>query len=246
MKPADTSSAERTSIERFSDLPFLREEGAWPGDDGLRLGWTLAQPDQPDRTLAEISAAAGESFDLTPVYLNQVHGVRILPLWQNRALPEGKILADGMLTDRSDLVLGIAVADCLPIFIRAGLRFGVLHAGWRGVLAGILPAAIEKLAPSAGPAAESVECILGPGIGPCCFQVSAAVWALFDRPHRRKHGDCLSIDLPGVVFDQWLRSGAKAQQLWRWDRCTACGFPQLQSFRRDRGLGRNYAYIYRI
>jgi len=93
--------------------------------------------------------------------------------------------------------------------------------------------------------APQVELILGPCIGPCCFEVSPAVALLFPPHVRRRHRDRWHIDLPGVLLHQWLAAGGCAENFRRMDRCTVCGRPRLYSHRREPGKGRNVAFLYR-
>ena len=100
--------------------------------------------------------------DLEKLALNyQVHSARVL-----RAAPAMRgEHADGLWTDEPGLPILALSADCLPIAVaRSGQpAVAVLHAGWRGLLAGIGAAGVEALGPEA-----SLTAAVGPGIGPCC------------------------------------------------------------------------------
>jgi YfiH family protein len=208
------------------------------------LGWTLLDRRKPDRSIAEISLMLGELHHRTPYYLKQVHRTHLLVLRKGGPLPSAPHVADGLLTDRRDVLLGVNVADCMPLFIRAGNVFGVLHAGWRGVVGGILPVALKRLFENFDLAAHDAELIIGPGIGPCCFEVSASVWGLFEEQHRLLRGTHFMVDLGSAVHSQWVQSGGRPEATHMLSRCTFCSQPALHSFRRDRTVGRNYAYIY--
>jgi copper oxidase (laccase) domain-containing protein len=86
--------------------------------------------------------------------------------------------------------------------------------------------------------------VVGPGIGPCCFEVSAAVGGLFEEQHRLQRGPRLFIDLVSVLLSQWRRCGGRASGFWNLNRCTVCSEPALHSYRREHAPGRNYAYIF--
>jgi YfiH family protein len=103
-----------------------------------------------------------------PAWLEQVHGARVLDLDRERVSA-----ADGAVTGRADVVCAVLTADCLPVVLcdRAGLRVGVAHAGWRGLVQGVLPAAVAALG---GQPADLVAW-LGPAIGPAAYEVGAEV-----------------------------------------------------------------------
>ncbi|HET7608631.1 MAG TPA: laccase domain-containing protein, partial [Gammaproteobacteria bacterium] len=92
-----------------------------------------------------------------PRWLTQVHGVRVIDLDRDDGSE-----ADGAVTRRAGVVCAVMTADCLPVLLcdRAGTRVGVAHAGWRGLLNGVLPAAVA----ACGDANELIAW-LGPAIG---------------------------------------------------------------------------------
>lgn len=230
---------------RLSSLPC--ETASWPGRPNVQFGWTLDDGREAGLPTPEICFRLADEAGRTPVCLRQVHGSRVLdfvpgPTPSLDAPPEG----DGWLTSRHDILGGVSVADCAPVFLACEEGFGVLHAGWRGVVAGILPAAMAKIEAAWGTPAAGVELILGPCIGPCCFEVSGAVVALFPPHVRRRHGDRWHIDLPGTLLHQWLAAGGHPGRFRRADRCTVCAAPRLHSHRRAPGRGRNFAFLYRL
>jgi len=103
-----------------------------------------------------------------PVWLEQVHGTEVLDLNAGGQRP-----ADGAVTSRPGIVCVVMTADCLPVLFcdRRGRRIGIAHAGWRGLLHGVLPAAIRAM--STEPA--QLLAWLGPAIGPQAYEVGAEV-----------------------------------------------------------------------
>ena len=85
--------------------------------------------------------------------------------------PIGAPIGDGLVTQEKDLVLGVTVADCLPVFFRdmAGDTFGLVHSGWKGT--GIALNSAEKIKADFGVPPENLGAFVGPGIGPCCYHV---------------------------------------------------------------------------
>ena len=230
---------------RLEREPLPREELEWPGHAGLRLGWTLADTRVPSRTAREAAEMLAEMRSLRAVVLRQVHSDRISLIDSQRGPEVGlDAVGDGMITDRTDLLIGVSAADCAPLFLFADAWTAILHAGWRGVVQGILPRALELLQLRTGLGIEQMQLAIGPCIGPCCFEVSPAVAALFPASVRRMHGQRRAIDIPGAVIDQWLRCGGGMASLLRLDRCTVCSRPLMHSHRREPGPCRNLAYLY--
>jgi YfiH family protein len=125
--------------------------------------------DSPER-VAENRAilTAGLPLPSEPAWLEQVHGATVLDLDRDAVGA-----ADGAVTSRAGVVCAVLTADCLPVIFatRDGRRVGVAHAGWRGLLNGVLPAAVRALR---SPPAEIVAW-LGPAIGPASYEVGADV-----------------------------------------------------------------------
>ena len=125
--------------------------------------------DSPER-VAENRAilSAGLPLPSEPVWLEQVHGATVLDLDRDAVGA-----ADGAVTSRAGVVCAVLTADCLPVIFatRDGRRVGVAHAGWRGLLNGVLPAAVRALR---APPAEIVAW-LGPAIGRASYEVGADV-----------------------------------------------------------------------
>jgi polyphenol oxidase len=116
----------------------------------------------------------------------------------------------------------VLVADCLPVALAGPDAVAMVHAGWRGLAAGVLEAGVE--------AAGAVFAAIGPGIGPCCYEVGEEVAA----PFRRAFG--LGLVRDGKL-DLWsaaeraLRAAGVAR-VDRFDLCTACNPDLFFSHRR--------------
>jgi YfiH family protein len=108
-----------------------------------------------------------------PCWLEQVHGAAVRDLDEPRSVPP----ADGAVSSRSGVVCAVLTADCLPVLLTdaGGRRVAAAHAGWRGLAAGILPAAVAAMR---GPPAELLAWI-GPGIGAGAYEVGDEVRTAF-------------------------------------------------------------------
>jgi purine-nucleoside/S-methyl-5'-thioadenosine phosphorylase / adenosine deaminase len=167
--------------------------------------------------------------DVTRLALNyQVHSARV-----RRAEPARRgERADGLWTDEPGLPILAMSADCLPIALGRtdGSRpaITVLHAGWKGLLAGIVASGVEALG------GENLAAAIGPGIGPCCYEVGVVV----ATPFRERFGDDV---VSGGRLDLWTSAeralrAAGVDRVDRFDRCTACEPETFFSHRRDRGI----------
>jgi YfiH family protein len=197
----------------------------------LNLG--LLTDDEPARVLENRRRLCEEAGvdGAGAAMARQMHGAAVL-----EAEPRG-ILApavhppcDGLWTDRSGLALAVVTADCLPVALwRTGGTPGiaVLHAGWKGLLAGILEAGADALG------GGRLDAVVGPGIGACCYDVGEEVAGRYrarfgaDVVHGR------SLDLRASAEVALREAGcAKVEHV---DRCTACEAELFFSHRRDGG-----------
>src|SRR5436190_19291938 len=112
----------------------------------------------------------------------QVHGAAVVRV---RAGDDpaaiASVEADALVTGDAGVAVGIFVADCIPALIvdpRTG-AVAAAHAGWRGTVAGVLPAAVRALAAEFDARPDDLRVALGPAIGACCFEVGAEVVRAF-------------------------------------------------------------------
>ena len=101
--------------------------------------------------------------------LKQIHS-RIV--YNSDDLYEGVIKeGDGLFSFRKENILAVTIADCMPVFFfnRLSGVFGVLHSGWKGT--GITAEALSSIDKYSNSSPEDFEFILGPSIGPCCYEV---------------------------------------------------------------------------
>lgn len=108
-----------------------------------------------------------------PVWLNQVHGVKVANAGHAGCLPE----ADASVSTHRGAVCAVMTADCLPILLcdEKGSVVGAAHAGWRGLCDGVIEATVREMKVPA----SSLMAWLGPAIGPAAFEVGAEVCAGF-------------------------------------------------------------------
>lgn len=127
--------------------------------------------------------------------ITQVHGATARRAVKAGALGE----ADGVWTSERDLPIVVATADCVPVAIEATGAIGLVHAGWRGVVSGIIAATIEAMA-AEGHIPE--RAVLGPHIGPCCYEVGAEVIDAVGGHASRTTWGTVSLDLASAIREQ--------------------------------------------
>jgi polyphenol oxidase len=199
---------------------------------------------------ARFAAALG----VAPVFLEQVHGTRVVRLGEADALPGAPIhRADASVTAQPGTACTVQVADCLPVLFAApeGRAVGAAHAGWRGLAGGVLEAALRELCALAECEPSEVHAWLGACIGPGRFEVGADVLEAFGadthatdaRGFRAApmQGKWLA-DLPELARMRLAAAGVNGVSGARW--CTVDDASRFFSFRRDRVTGRMAAAIW--
>ena len=121
------------------------------------------------------------SLPTAPHWLNQTHSTQVIEITQEHAVDnntdQAPIDADGVVSHHSNVVCSVLTADCMPILLtnQQGSSVAAVHAGWRGMAAGILQRAIESM--DADPVGMAAW--LGPAIGPQAFEVGQDVYDAF-------------------------------------------------------------------
>ena len=145
-----------------------------PPYDAFNLGLRSGEDQGIVRANRDLLA---RSFALpsAPRWLHQVHGNRSLRLTEE--VLAGEPEADAAFTTQPGIVLAVLSADCLPILICAedGAEIAAIHAGWRGLAAGVIESCITRLLTPR----ERLRAWLGPAIGPDSYEVGAEVRAAF-------------------------------------------------------------------
>lgn len=154
---------------------------------------------------------------------------------------------DALITDRPGTLLAVRTADCIPILLADERRKAVaaVHAGWRGTVAGVASRAIEAMGQNFESRPEDLWVAIGPGIGPCCYEVGPEVAREFRRlfPERCDLEYAARIDLPGANRRQFAAAGVALERIVSVDACTFCHPGEFHSWRRDRTQGRMVSAI---
>lgn len=163
--------------------------------------------------------------------------------------------ADAVVASSPGLIAGVMTADCLPILLaEAGGGCAAVHAGWRGLLAGVIGAAHEAMhrVRTAHGAIAPLEAAIGPAIGACCFEVGPEVAEQFIARWPAEGGFARASESPGrsmvdlvaAATHELVRLGIAPERIRAARLCTRCGGPELESYRKNGpGAGRMAALI---
>lgn len=177
-----------------------------------------------------------------PVWLEQVHGNAVVQAEQVTGLPA----ADASFSHAAGVVCTVLTADCLPVLFctRDGQTIAAAHAGWRGLLAGVLSNTLAAMQ------ASDVLVWLGPAIGARCFEVGAEVRAAFVQKNVQFATAFIAQDATHYLADiyQLARielSTAGACDIYGGGFCTVTEQERFFSYRRDKQTGRMATLIWR-
>ena len=232
--------------------------GVAPYDD-FNLGSHVG--DEVDVVAQHRSALAGLT-GAGAVWLQQVHGNRVLRLTAADAGRLDEPEADGAITTEPGVVCSAMVADCLPVLVAAPAGRGVaaLHAGWRGLAGagamagrGMLETGIAALCEAASVDPAELRAWLGPCIGPSAFEVGEDVLIGFGVDPSQSHAQFIAMpstggakrwlaDLPALARGRLSRLGVRQIAGGEW--CTVSNASRFFSYRRDRVTGRQAACIW--
>lgn len=177
-----------------------------------------------------------------PVWLEQIHSNRVIKADQSTQLEQ----ADASYTDQAGIVSVVMTADCLPILLanQEGTKIAAIHAGWRGLLNGVISNTVAMFENS------PVMAWLGPAIGPDCFEIGVEVKSSFvtksdnfSPAFKQKNNDKYLADIYQLARIELASLGIK--QVYGGDFCTVTDKQRFYSYRRDGETGRMATLIWR-
>jgi YfiH family protein len=184
------------------------------------------------------------------LWVHQVHGGVVAGARRGESFENG-IKADAIVTDDPQVLAAVRVADCVPVLLASedGRIVAAVHAGWRGVVAGVLTNAVKRMSYS-GYGAGRIIAAIGPCIGFDAFEVGREVVQEFEdvlgaaAPVKRTADGKGRVDLRAAVRMQLVNAGLDASHIDTTDRCTFRDREEFFSHRRDNGVtGRMAALI---
>lgn len=259
MQLPNVNAGDVQSSAKSAALPFLHPD--WPAPSNVRAVVTLRNGgvSQAPYDSLNLGVHVGDAPAVVtqnrqrlhaalqlasePVWLKQVHGTQVAQL---PALPD-VIEADAVCSATAGSVCAILTADCLPVLFcdDAGTVVAAAHAGWRGLLAGVLENTVQAM----NRPAQQIQAWLGPAIGPQAFEVGAEVRDAFIARDPQA-AEAFIAGLPGKYFaDLYLLARQRLQhrgvsRVYGGGLCTFTDAERFYSFRRDGVTGRMATLIW--
>jgi len=219
-RPLKTAEVKVLTAEKLAEIPWLvhgfstRPGGVTTeyGGQQLNLGFTAedAAKNVERNRLRFVRKLKARKADGSPwplVLLNQVHSAAIHRVYGARGqewarLRKNRVVetaGDGLITNTAGVLLGVKTADCFPVIVadRRRKAVGVFHAGWRGTVQRIVEKGIGEMRRQLGCDPEDLVAAIGPGIGPCCYEIGEEVESELDSQF------AYSKELFEDVFDSW-------------------------------------------
>lgn len=193
------------------------------------------------------------------VCCQQIHSNQVAPITREKrgcgSADLNSCLAgmDGMVTNELGLYLATFYADCIPVYFFDPMKncIGMVHSGWKGTMGRIAVNTVNVLEREFGCKRSDIEVFIGPGIGPCCFEVQSDLAAkavselgqFHDIIIKEKNNKC-KWDLPQSIYDMLVDSGIKTENIGMARLCTSCHSEWFYSYRRENGItGRMGAFL---
>ncbi len=232
-------------VPSFNDIP------------GITAAMSLVDPTQPadfsmlptgpadEPTALTNRSAFAKQLGFDPAKLaipKEIHSATVLRIEDGYTAQPG----DALITDTRGWLLGVTVADCVPILIADPNNHAIaaIHSGWRGTVQNIAAVAVRSLAAAYGSQPTALQAWIGPSAKPCCYEVKADVANQFDPRYVSTHPtDMLRLDVSRAVYDQLLAAGLTRTHISTDPGCTIHD-PRFASARRDKtASGRMLAAI---
>jgi YfiH family protein len=232
-----------------------RHEGvSRPPYNSLNLGLNTNDPHhnvQGNRSLLARAFGAKSDQLLT---VTQVHGTDLLIVDSPNSDVTHflKIECDGIITNQTNIMIGVGVADCAPILLFDPVKqvIAALHAGWKGTASGIARKGVSAMTANFGSNPTDLVAAIGPSIGPCCYEVDEPVHAAFASENEIwelasvTSGDKWKLDISAALKLQLIASGLLSEKIETTQQCVCCTQELFFSYRRDKGeTGRHLGFI---
>lgn len=151
---------------------------------------------------------------------------------------EAEPKTDALFTQNTGLFLGVQTADCFPVFIYDTQKkaVSIIHAGWRGVVKGIVSKTLNMINQNLGSKFTNLYVAIGPGLQKECFEIRADVYKQFPEKYLGYHPENFkkNLDLSSYLVDELISLGVPAMQIEVDPDCTRCRHDLYYSYRRDK------------
>lgn len=226
---------------------FTNRNGGTSDGPFRSLNLSAAVGDLPERVAENrrrAAALAGLGPGVEVAVAVQEHGQRVIVV--DEELEQAPVRcgwrvvgrADALVTARTNVALAVLVADCAPVLLADAARGWVaaVHAGWRGLAAGVIQEAVRALCRLSGGRPADLEARVGPCIRACCYEVGPEVARAVGRACRPRGGRFV-LDVAEAARGALLEAGLDGARIQVDGRCTACREDLFYSYRRDGPAG---------
>ena len=235
--------AERPTHSTKTMLPFTSWSFGKISQRMLHFFGTRHGPQYGGMNGEQGTVKAGDPDFPVVVAIRQVHGTDVLSI--DHPVKAGQKFFgghDAVLTNQADTLLTVQTADCVPVLLMDTSRgvIGAVHAGWRGVVNGIVAKSVRTMMERFGAGLASLHVAVGPSAGPCCYEVDTPVIdqlppdVLGDSTILRQTGPGIGrLDLKKLVRWQAVSLGLAEDHIHAVDLCTICRPDLFFSYRRE-------------
>ncbi len=237
-----------SSLSETTHAIFARPGGVSPLPwAGLNFGSTVGDaPENVSANFALACAALGIEPEQT-ASVRQVHGKEVAVARAGDGGAQFLGDADAMISVERGVYLTMRFADCVPLlFFDPVLRaVGTAHAGWRGTMQNVLGSVVSAMQQAFGSRAADIRVVIGPSIGPCCYQVGEGIFEAAKNAFRDP-SPFFARQKNGLYFDLWQANLRQAQEagvtrIVSSQLCTACNTRHFFSHRAEKGKTGRFA-----
>lgn len=221
--------------------------------DFINFAITLSNIDSKSRQDMELVCKEG-NFNINNLTSNiQIHSDIVNKIDENNI--GQKKDGDALITNITNVPLLIFTADCVPIAIidKKHKAIGLSHAGWRGTYDLIAKKTIGEMTKNYNTNPEDLVCIIGPSIGPCCYEVSQELAEKFNTNFTNSTEKLYTIEDGKYKLDLWKvneyiikECGVKDENIINLKICTSCNSDKFHSYRKHNQTPKRIGTILQI
>ena len=221
--------------------------------DFINFAITLSNIDSKSRQDMELVCKEG-NFNINNLTSNiQIHSDIVNKIDENNI--GQKKDGDALITNITNVPLLIFTADCVPIAIidKKHKAIGLSHAGWRGTYDLIAKKTIEEMTKNYNTNPDDLVCIIGPSIGPCCYEVSQQLAEKFNTNFTNSTEKLYKIEDGKYKLDLWKvneyiikECGVKDENIINLKICTSCNSDKFHSYRKHNQTPKRIGTILQI
>lgn len=221
--------------------------------DFINFAITLSNIDSKSRQDMELVCKEG-NFNINNLTSNiQIHSDIVNKIDENNI--GQKKDGDALITNITNVPLLIFTADCVPIAIidKKHKAIGLSHAGWRGTYDLIAKKTIDEMTKNYNTNPDDLVCIIGPSIGPCCYEVSQELAEKFNTNFTNSTEKLYTIEDGKYKLDLWKvneyiikECGVKDENIINLKICTSCNSDKFHSYRKHNQTPKRIGTILQI